>query len=703
MDLKVFVPKTPVNLSAQIQRDVTNGNYTGATLVDENDQRHYYTTGFHVDDLEDLGLTDESQFAQLRAMDDAGSIDLVTFESDPDHIGFLITEDLHTVIMNGSEDLKKLTTIPWNIYEIQHPSSESPYKGSLKPVRDSQGHTYRIDFVEISEYFKHIVETGHLSPEDRHVHEEDLPVVTKPKQTSSREFTDEELSSLIDDQNFSGEDMKMNVEEKQSEEDRLLEQGDKYYKEQLKKEEERRKQEEARRRREAERQKEARARQARNKQKNAIPQFKRFEDIVQELGVHPDSRIQSRYLSQLEDVNQYAKSMKIVDTEFNQFDEQGRRDLMIAMNREREKFVNQALVQLKREALDVEEKVDISNNETVNAGIAEKYDSIFIRPLEQLRNDIPKAIDDYETERENILEDGYNQWLQRVEEDPRAVYEETYRQSVVDDAVQEEKDRQQEIYNRALEQREKEFDQYVDQFVEERHTHDLSYLKLDWEEASRQGAQTLNERIMSARDQMESRRMVTEMRRMYEQIEQQTKAQQQPLPRDVQPSTSMQQEGTVQQEQPIAQVQSPSAPEPKVETPAEDTAVRSVPDDTVSDDVVSDNNESVSNADKPAVKPEEAAEAVRPQQPKQNQSSTPQPVVSRPTDIYPEATSNTADEWDDEDELNEWDDEDLTGDVPDELADDDWDDDFDDLDDLDLDVEDEKPRKKGLRGLFGKR
>lgn len=684
MDLKVFVAKTPVSLSAQIQRDVTNGDFTGATLVDEQGQKHYYTAGFHIDDLEDIGLTDETQLAQIRAMDDAGSIDLVTFESDPVHIGFLVTDDLHTVILNGADDIQRLSTVPWTIYEIQHPSSETPFKGSLKPVRDQQGEIVRVDFTEINEYFKQAVETGRLTPEEVHLHKEDLPLVEKPSQSKQREYTDEELHNLVGgDEHLSGKDMSMNIEEKQSEEDRLMEQGEKYYQEQLKKEqEEKRRIEEARKR-------EAQARKQKNKQGrrgSTIPNFKPFQEIVKSLEVQPESEIQRRYLSDLNSLRSYTDSMNISSNIFNPLDEQGRRELMMAMNREREKFVSQALLQLKREAVDVEEKVNVENDESANVGVLEQYKEMFLHPLEELDNDIPKRIDKYEEEREQLYKDGYEDWLVRIEEDPESVYKEMYYKPMVEDAVKQKETELKELFNRTYNERRAEFNQYVDNFVEGRRQRDLEHLELDWQESARMASQTLSERVDGVQRSMENRKMMHEMRRMYEQMEKQAKAQQHPLPIDVEPSHSMQQEGTIQQDKPNAHVQSPSVPEPVVEEPENQAPVSESPEEV-----------------KEAFGEQSAQEPENVKTDQNEQPSSPQPIVNRPQDIYSDATPNDDGDW--EDDLDDWDDDDLTGSLPDEMTDDDWDDDFDDLDDLDMDDDEvtKKTGKKGLLGLFGKR
>lgn len=740
MDLMVFMPKTPVSLSAQIHKDVTNGEYSGAILDNKHGSgRRYFTAGFSLEDLEGMGLTDSTQLSQLRSMDDAGSIDLVTFESDPEHIGFILTKDLHNVIHGAIDDLQKLKRAKWSIFEIIDPLSETPHEGTLKPLAYSNGQEYRVPFGSLPDYFKHVVETGELMPES-FMREEDNMVGKTP---ANREFTDEELHALMEGRSpEDSKSMSLAIEEKKSFDDEIFESGEEYYQEQLRREaaEKRRKEEEAQRKAQEER---ARAEQERKRREQQvqekataqnggvfIPKLKAFNEIVSDLGIQPDSDIQRFYLSNLTALAEYADSMNIDAAIFNSFDAQGRRDLMISMNREREKLVNQALVQLKREAMDAEDQVSI-DSEDASVSVREKHNELYMKPLEERQQKMRDQLDHYLEERETLLESGYKEWLERVENDPEAVYNEIYRKPLVEDAIEQEKERLNQSYMDYRNARQKEMDDYIAEFIQARRERDLDHLRLNWSEAARLGAQTLNDRVDSARSQMDSRRMMTEMRRMYEQIEiqstkqlehmQQSMGQSEPtIERQSQTARSS---GTVQQQRPEPRVQAPSAPIQPVEQPKQEPVTRVVPtppqvahyeptpddfvdepsydeeqqwedepvDDTFEGEYEDDNyEEEYEDTDDQEAHIESAP-----------QPTAPQPVISRPSDMQRQNHQPVEeDPWDEfvEDDFED-DDYIEDDDLNDEFEDDDaWDD--EDLDDSEVA---KKPRKKGLRGLFGKR
>lgn len=734
----VFMPKTPVSISAQLRRDVTNDVYSGAALTSSDGiSRRLFVAGFSIDELERIGITDSSQLSQLRSMDDVGSIDLITFQSDPEHLGFVLTEDLITVISNAKDDVGILTTVDWSIFEIADPDSETPFEGKLIPLTDSKGQVYRVPFDELPQYFEHVVTTGELMPNLSNRGDD------KMAKEANNQISDDELRAFME--NDASEDMDMTIEEKKSLDDVMFDDAEDYYNQQLKREDEekRRQQEEADRRIEQERlanQRQAQAQQQRGGSQSDgvfIPNLKSFDEILRDLNDQPDSDIQEFYMSHVAPIAEFTDSMNIDASIFNSFDPQGRRDLMIAMNREREKLVSQAISQLKREAMDVEEQVEVDSEDS-NVMIREKYMELYIHPLEEHQSEMRDSLADFEEERNHVLESGFADWWERVQNNPEEVYNEIYQSSIVDDAVDQEKERLSDEYSMFREERLRKFEAVKNEFVEKRRERDFTHLRVDWGEAARLGSQTLSDRVDNARAQMDSRKMMAEMRRMYDQME---KSSEQRIrnaeeisnidPQIERPSQTSRQEGTVQQENPEPKVQAPSAPESTVEKPTvseptvpepetDDEPATFDMDDSDFEDVFDDdeNTEQVDESDE--VTDDESFDEDIFDEEIEPSYDIPEPVINRPRDIYPVDHDNDEDEWDSFDE-NDLDDT-YSGDH-------DMDDDFDDLDDFDdeyedfddesfddgdLDEEDwddelddfeveEKPRKKGLRGLFGRR
>lgn len=724
----VFMPKTPVSISAQLRRDVTNGVYSGASLSSSDGvSRRLLVAGFSVSDLEDIGIVDSTQLSQLRSMDDVGSIDLITFQSDPNHLGFVLSDDLITVISNAKDDVSLLTTADWTIFEIMDPDSETPFEGELKPLTNSKGDVYKVPFDELVDYFKHVVNTGELMPNLWNRGDDNMA------NNINKQPSDDDLSKLLGD----GESMDMNIEEKKSMDEIMFDDAEDYYNQQLKREEEarRREQEEIRRREQEVRAKAQREQELRNQQAQQqkqqggsqsdgvfIPNLKSFDEILRDLNVVANSDIEAYYLDNIQPIAEFADSMNIDASIFNSFDAQGRRDLMIAMNREREKLVNQAISQLKREAMDVEEQVQVESEES-NAMIREKYMELYIRPLEEHQDDMRNQLADYEQERENILESGFAEWWENVQNDPQGVYDSIFRPSIVEDAIEDEKERLNQAYSEYRDARQRDMDSVINEFVQNRRNKDFSHLQIDWSEAARLGAQTLSDRVDSSRAQMDSRKMMAEMRRMYDQME---KAAEQRIrnaeanammdPQIERPSHTSRQEGTVQQEKPEPKVQAPTVPEATVEKPSRPVQQSPIPpapevdddpavtdfDDSDFDEVFDEFDDFDDIDDSDDFDEEVFEEDIEPTY------DVPEPVINRPRDIYPVNNETDEDDWDsfDDDDLdnNSFDDFDDDNDDFDDFEDfddfgddDDWD---DDLDDFEVD---EKPAKKGLRGLFSKR
>ena len=719
MDLTVFKPKTPVTLSAQIRRDVLGGEFSGAVLTNrDGTDRRYFTAGFSIQDLENLGIHEPTQLSLLRSMDDAGSIDLVTLESDPEHIGFLMTTDLHNVIHNATDAIGKLKDAAWTIFEIKDAMSETPFEGELKPLINAKGDVFRVSFYDLQAYFEHVVETGELMSSSFKKEDKSMSDTTK----DTPNYTDEELQQLLFSSN--SKSMDMTVEKKKSLDEQMFEEGEEYLQQQLKKEQEAAERERQRRIEEAKARKEREARARRQQEQAAavkpatpgaihVPNLKSFQEILDDLNIKPTSDVQRYYLSNLELLMDYAESMKIDAKIFNAFDPQGRRDLMIAMNSEREKFVSQAVGQLRREALKVEQQIEV-DSEDANVNVREKHLTLYVDPLEARQQEMREKLDQFSAERHQALDDGFADWWDRVQDDPESVYREIYQQSVVDDAIAKEKDRLSQEYAAYREERMNEVDDYIQEFVETRRERDISHLSIDWTDASQLGIRTLNDRVESARSQMDTRRMMAEMRKMQSEMERRMResnqaAVQQSDEPQAKASHTSRPEGTIQQERPEPEVKAAMIPERKVETPAQEPIVkavptppveRAVPQEDLVKDVVPEDDELVDDSydesyESPEPVPTEDYEdqAYEDQDQPEEEYYAPEPVIARPQDMYPQQQQQTYadDDWGDA-SLDDLDD------TEEDYEDDDFGD--DDLDDSEVE---DKPRKKGLRGLFGKR
>lgn len=776
MDLKVFLPKTPVSLSAQLHRDVTNGDYSGITLTnDENKSRRYFVAGFSVEELESLGIHDSTQLSQLRSMDDAGSIDLVTFESDPQHIGFILTSDLHNVISKAGDDVGLLSKADWSIYEIENPTSDTPFKGSLEPVMATPKRAYKVPFKELPSYFEHVVKTGELTP-TQFERGDITDMVDSNKEIA--QLSEEELRALLEEKT-GADTMDMAIEEEKSEDDLLYEGGEEYYQAQLVKEEaeRRRKEEEARQRQQLEkerrrREQEEKARQAKSSAQSGeivIPPLKSFDTLVDDVlgNENVESDVQQYYLRDLAQVQEYVDSMNIDPNVFNSFDAEGRRDLMVAMNREREKLVAQAVSRLRREAIVTETAVNVDSS-SADADVRENHLALYVEPLQTRKEAFLNSIDNYEEERQQELNDGFDEWWSRVQSSPEEVYREIYEDERVHDAVEQEKKRLSETYQSYRDERQEVLDNYIREYVQSCREDDVSKLAIDWSESARIGSQSLSDRVDSVRSQMENRRMMLQMKEMYSRFEQQASSQMQAArssqvsaeaqnrPQVTRPSQVSHPGGTVQQQNPAPKVQAPSVEEQVVEEPVQNTDTNTqsagYPDGDrpaqEQTETVSNDSDSSSTAETPVADTTDTNDSnvnvtvtddvdVDESTVESNddsdiedydddiiedEESLDQPVVRRPQDMYPDGSPADSDEewgdfedtfdpdseWDDFDEFDDEgtneDNDELLDDLPDEFDDDDtWEDEGWDDDELDDFEAEEKPRKKGLRGLFSRR
>lgn len=712
MDLKAFKPKAPVNIASVINTHKVNGEHVAGVIGNGNSAR-YFVGGFSLGDLRAIGIQNPSQLGVLKSMDDAGSIELVTFASDPNTLGFVLTENLARVIQNTETDLNKLSKVPWTIFEIIDATSETPTKGHLKPLLNQDGKKYRVSFKNLHKYFKHV--TGSGKPDTKAF---DEGVMNKNME-----------SKKVDN------GLDLNVAPQKTAEEISSERGQEYYDNILRQERERKAQEEKRRAlQQAQAKADARRRRAEGTKPvsnqahtNQTIVFKNFDDIINELVDEDEaSFVMREYQKEVDLLRKYFDGVRIEISEVSRFDNIGRKDLIIAMNRERTRVISAAFNQLRKRANEVEELVDVKSEEA-NAGIREEHSRVYIQPLQAYREKASKDIETFEKEQEALLEDGFEEWYKNLKANPKAYYKKQYHASVVEEPVRKEQIRIQNEYDQLRDVSNAKFRDIVNTFVENRKAKDLKELVVDWEDMAYASNQNLADRLETVQASMENRRVMEQLASLKENILESQKASLNVAKNsEVSVMTNQSLEGTVQQNNPAPKITSqsqkpvvkiePVEKAPKVavsEQPAQATAPKE------------ENKPAVMNIDGASVSgtvsaPEEetgkymASSKVEDTTVDNNEEDTliikSQSKNTRkvlPYDKTPMSNaSNISDDFDDD--FDDFDDDDFDSAFDDgagidfsDFDDDDFDDedDFGDFDDLDFDDEIESGAAKGRFGF----
>src|SRR5699024_2331503 len=166
--------------------------------------------------------------------------------------------------------------------------------------------------------------------------------------------------------------LNLNVAQQKTDEEISSERGKEYYDNILRQERERKAQEEKRRAlQQAQAKADARRRRAEGTKPVSNPAhtnqpivFKKFDDIINELVDEDEaSFVMREYQKEVDLLRKYFDGVRIENSETNRFDNIGRRDLIIAMNRERTRVISAAFNQLRKRANEVEELVDVKSEE----------------------------------------------------------------------------------------------------------------------------------------------------------------------------------------------------------------------------------------------------------------------------------------------------------------------------------------------------
>ena len=151
IDVSEFGSKIPLYVIGEIRRSVVNGVYAGAMTPDKKER--FFVMGLSKADLSSLGINSMGDVADLHSTDQAGKVTVVRFNLDKDHIGFLFDDYLKRLFQN-SVSLKRLTTIPWRLYEVVDGYSETPFLGRLQPT------PWKVPYDKIGELLKQISKEG---------------------------------------------------------------------------------------------------------------------------------------------------------------------------------------------------------------------------------------------------------------------------------------------------------------------------------------------------------------------------------------------------------------------------------------------------------------------------------------------------------------------------------------------------------------
>lgn len=172
MDLLAFRTNVPMTIAGEMDEAINRENpeYIGA-ISEEEGVRHYYVAGLDLGLLRDAGITSENDLSQLHSMSQQGTIQVIRFESQSDRVGVFLTDAMENTLSNN-RILEPLVMNNWRIFEIENPTSSTPYDGRLIDTGAL------VHFSELKEWFVETTKNGFRTRSQKELTEDSVRIST---------------------------------------------------------------------------------------------------------------------------------------------------------------------------------------------------------------------------------------------------------------------------------------------------------------------------------------------------------------------------------------------------------------------------------------------------------------------------------------------------------------------------------------------
>lgn len=473
MDLTIFKANVPITISGELDKELSKDDPQLLGAVDnKGTSKEYYLAGLDVGLLKDAGITDVSQLSQLHSMSNAGTLQVIRFESQSDVIGVFLSDALIKTLENNPE-LERLAQNNWRLYRLEEPTSDSPKVGRFVET----GRIIR--FPEIRKEFANIIKNGYQTDSERSVNN------VKVAKNISKEDTLRALGG-------GGGSLDLKIEKEETERDIANRYADQYEQESISQNNETQPSEGAvenevepstepneivtaveeveeghvpsvessKTENEAylsdlfgeefeEELENVSSYQATASQTNEAVNLQDTpirSSVLNELGdwVEPSEEILKEAFSQVSKFDNlsilyfeaYEPFIQLLDQfgldldTFYALDEEGQRAIGEWLNKARKRLAQTLIRSLEQAQRETRALSDLSENNPRQSNLVkEQYQTLYLDPVEVLRDEMTQNSTNEMIEIDKAIDSEFEEWYERVQADPRGVYNEMFKEA----------------------------------------------------------------------------------------------------------------------------------------------------------------------------------------------------------------------------------------------------------------------------------